>query len=137
MDLRVVRQLEARLEILRYDVRIFANSVEGKAMTLRSEVYESCKTCPRSLYDLVRSIALFVPEDHPFADAVRNCIKSLTYAPPENHRSHIVEMLMRLDFYFPEYAILTAPHWVKVICVLAGGGSPSTDELVERIRGDL
>lgn len=97
--------------------------------TLRERVSDSINQSPRSLYDLARTIALFIPEDHPLANDMRSCLSSMEFAPPENHGLYMYKFLLTMsDIYPTEDAVLRSPWWNKVVCMIVTGGATETSE---------
>jgi hypothetical protein len=100
-------------------------------MSLREKVYQSCIDNPRNLLDLMRSIALFIPEDHELAQSATSVIDSMEFSPPENYHIHYMKFLEDFDddFSILEHLGIENTYWQKVISILILGGHPSSEEL--------
>lgn len=102
--------------------------------TLRQRVFESAKSTPRSIYDLVLSIALVVPDDHELSVSVHKCLDSLAFSPPESQSLHLMRLLVDFNNEFPEDQVLNSPWWVRVICILVNADGEASIELIESMN---
>ena len=100
---------------------------------LRQYIYQTINECPRDPVDLVRAIALFIPDEHPLAKAAAVCLESMNNTPELTHIAILDDFLTALDETFTCQEILSGPWWVKVVCVLITGGSEATEELIESL----
>lgn len=103
------------------------------SQTLQAYIHESIAQCPRNMFDLMRNISLFIPNDHGLSVTARKCLDSLSFSPPENYGLHIGIFLAELNEYFPEHEFAAAPWWVKAISVLVcGGANPEPWDMLNR-----
>lgn len=88
-------------------------------MTLRQEMFDSTIDNPRNLHELMRNIALFVPDDHMLAASVKKCLSSMSFAPPENMMLYFMRFMSDVHVCFPtEQSILYGPTWIRVVSIL-------------------
>lgn len=100
--------------------------------TLREEVYASICASPRSMHDLVRSMALFVPEDHELCHNFRSCLESLRFSPPEQETLYVRRLFDVIADEFPVDGVrLSHPWWVNIIYILTSGGHPDIANLID------
>jgi hypothetical protein len=98
--------------------------------TLRHAIHKSIKEHPRDITDLMRAIALFIPDDHHLTKVATSCFESLKFSPPEHHAWILRQFLGQINAHIPESQVLNGPWWVRAICILITGGSPESDELI-------
>jgi hypothetical protein len=106
----------------------------GKFMSeLRADAANSIAESPRREYDLVRSIALFMPDDHELTDAVRQCWESLEFVAPEMHGWHYARLLEVFREVLPESELASQPGWAKAVYILVTGGGGISEQLLETL----
>ena len=85
---------------------------------LREKTYESLSTAPRDLFDLMRQVALFIPDEHPLADEVEQCMESMAFSPPENLPYLVRRFQEELSTEYSEADTIESPWWFRVIAIL-------------------
>lgn len=104
---------------------------------LRQIVFKSIDSNPRNMFDLMRAVALFIPEGHELAKVAKSCFESMLFSPPENYEYHFRRFMGEMAYQFSELDVLNGPWWLKVVCILCSGGNGPGEELYERLNADF
>lgn len=100
---------------------------------LRTAIYHSILEQPRDIIDLMRAMALFIPDEHPLAKEAAGCLEVLNRSGIELHPMLFGFFLEAVEAEFPKDEPLNGPWWIKAVCVLITGGNYATEELIESL----
>ncbi len=103
---------------------------------LSERVAKSIKDKPRDLYDIIRNLALLIPDEHELADSAHACLDSMEFAPPENYPLYVERFTDELSNQFPE-STKEVPWWAMVcsVLVMGGGFQEASDFLISELDG--
>lgn len=96
---------------------------------LKKQIYESCVKTPRNSYDLMRTIGIFIPEDHELAIGFISRLESIRFSAPEIAPMHYHEFIDDFFNLFNPSDIKYHPTWVKSILIIIGGGCAEYGDL--------
>lgn len=89
-------------------------------MTALNEIIlQSIKDEPRDIYELARTVCLFIPRGSKLEGVAKSVMESLAFAPKEMAALHFRNLLFALS---EEQGEEPRTWWAMVIAVIVGGG---------------